>query len=123
MGIIIRNRGKNTFFNDKRLSWAAIGMLSNILYVPSCRDYTIKEFMRMHSDGERAVRTALFELEWFGYLERTQVKNRQGHIIDYEYEFFVESKLPYKCDPVPKWKDRVSSMATHVKIVNGTEAF
>jgi len=114
MGKIIKNYNvKNGFttmlndhFKDKRLSWGAIGMLSNAFSLPDNWEFSVMGFKGMHADGEKAVRTLLFELEWFGYLQRHQIRNKKGVILDYDYEFFNTSQKMEFVQPVPKWEDR-----------------
>jgi len=114
MGKIIKNYNiKNGFttmlndhFKDKRLSWGAIGMLSNAFSLPDNWEFSILGFKGMHADGEKAVRTLLFELEWFGYLQRHQIRNSKGIILDYDYEFFNTSQKMEFEQPIPKWEDR-----------------
>ena len=118
MGKIIKNYNVehgfttmlNDHFKDKRLSWGAIGMLSNAFSLPDDWDFSVLGFKGMHSDGEKAVRSLLFELEWFGYLRRHQVRNSKGVILDYDYEFFNTSQKKELEEKVPRWEDRKKYM-------------
>lgn len=125
MGKIIKNQGNKGFttmlndhFYDSRLSWGAKGMLSNVFSLPDNWEFSLKGFQAMASDGERVVRSCLFELEWFGYLQRIQIRNRKGKILDYDYEFFNESQFPDKKDKLPKWGERKAFQFVKTRIIN-----
>lgn len=108
----------NDHFFDKRLSWGAVGMLSNVFSLPDDWEFSVRGFMGMHAGGERAVSSLIYELEWFGYLERIQVRDTNGKFVDYIYEFFNESQLPSKTDAVPAWKDRRQFAIKKTQIIN-----
>ncbi len=125
MGKIIKNQGNKGFttmfndhFHDKRLSWGAKGMLSNVFSLPDNWEFSIKGFQAMSSDGERVVRSCLFELEWFGYLQRIQIKNIKGKILDYDYEFFNESQFPTKTEKVPTWSERKAFQFVKTRVID-----
>lgn len=96
----------NNHFKDKRLSWEAVGMLSNVFSLPDTWEFSIAGFQGMHKGGERKVRSCIFELEWFGYLERIKKVRLNGTVYDWDYIFYNISQLPDKKEPVPKWADR-----------------
>lgn len=77
----------NSVFKDKRLSWKAKGLLTNMLALPADWDYSMAGLVTLADDGESAVRTGLKELEKFGYLKRTPVRE-QGKIVDWEYSIY-----------------------------------
>ncbi|MEV2909470.1 helix-turn-helix domain-containing protein [Paenibacillus larvae] len=75
--IIRTNKHENPYvmidkygFNDERLSWKAKGLLGYLLSKPD--DWQIYEcdLIKQSADGRDSVRTALRELEKFGYLTR-----------------------------------------------------
>lgn len=108
----------NDHFFDKRLSWGAVGMLSNVFSLPDDWEFSVRGFMGMHSDGQRVVTSLLYELEWFGYLERIQLRDTKGKVVDYIYEFFNESQLPDKMEPMPAWKDRKEFAIKRTQIID-----
>lgn len=116
------NRPFTTMFNDhfcdKRLSWGAVGMLSNVFSLPDEWEFSVRGFMGMHADGQRVVTSLLYELEWFGYLERVQLRDTKGKVVDYIYEFFNESQLPDKTEPVPAWKNRKEFAIKRTQIID-----
>lgn len=86
----------NVHFQDKNLSLKAKGLLSLMLSLPEEWNYSVKGLASLSSDGETAVRSAVKELEDFGYLERHEIRNN-GRIVDWEYDIYeiplVESPL------------------------------
>lgn len=75
----------NSVFKDTRLSWKAKGILANMLSLPDNWDYSMAGLEKLASDGLSATRTALKELEQFGYLVRKQIRGERGVFIDWEY--------------------------------------
>ena len=77
----------NHHFKDKRLSLKAKGLLSLMLSLPDTWDYNIKGLATLSSDGETAVRSAVTELEDYGYVKRTPIRVN-GRIADWEYDIY-----------------------------------
>ena len=75
----------NYHFKDKNLSWKAKGLLSTFLSLPEDWDYSIKGLEAMSSDGNKAVRSGLKELEENGYLTRKAIRDSKGVIRDWDY--------------------------------------
>lgn len=82
----------NIVFKDKRLSWKAKGLLANMLSLANDWDYSLAGLVTLSSDGETATRTALKELENFGYLIRQPIRER-GKIIDWDYSIFEKPQV------------------------------
>ena len=74
----------NHHFRDKNLSLKAKGLLSLMLSLPDDWDYSINGLVKLSSDGEASVRTALSELEKNKYLFRKRIY-KDGKIVDWEY--------------------------------------
>ena len=77
----------NHHFKDKRLSWKAKGLLSLMLSLPDNWDYSIAGLRTLSSDGETSTRSAIKELEEYGYLTRRKIREN-GKIIDWEYNVY-----------------------------------
>jgi hypothetical protein len=77
----------NFHFRDKNLSWKAKGILSNMLSLPDEWDYSLAGLATLSSDGMTATRSAIKELEEYGYLIRRPVR-KDGRICDWEYLIF-----------------------------------
>lgn len=78
----------NYHFKDKKISWKAKGLLSTMLSLPEDWDYSIKGLEAMSTDGNKAVRSGLKELEENGYLTRTAIRDDKGIIRDWDYTIY-----------------------------------
>lgn len=70
---------------DKRLSLKAKGLLEFLLSVPSDWNCSIKNLAANGKENETAIRSGIKELEKFGYLRVSKVKNQEGKF-EYVYE-------------------------------------
>ena len=77
----------NYHFKEKGMSLKAKGLLSLMLSLPDDWDYSIAGLVTLSSDGESSVRTALQELEKFGYLKRERTR-RNGKLDDIIYNIY-----------------------------------
>lgn len=77
----------NVYLRDTRLSLKTIGLLSIMLSLPDDWDYSVHGMSTICREGIPAVRTALVELERFGYLKRTRVRTDEGKF-DYVYDIY-----------------------------------
>lgn len=75
----------NYHFKDRNISWKAKGMLSTFLSLPDDWDYSIAGLETMSTDGNKAVRSGLKELEANGYLTRVAIRDSKGIIRDWDY--------------------------------------
>ena len=71
----------NDIFKDTRLSFKAKGLLTTMLSCPPNWNYTIEGLSKISKDGKASIRSALAELEEFGYLERKQLRDEKGSFI------------------------------------------
>ena len=67
------------------MSLKAKGLLSLILSLPEEWDYTLAGLAMLCKDGKDSVRTALTELEEFGYVETARVRDEKGRLKGTEY--------------------------------------
>jgi len=82
----------NFHFKEKEMSLKAKGLLSLMLSLPDCWDYSIAGLVAICKENENAINSALKELEIFGYLKRNKIfpnKNNNGRI---EYEYIIYEK-------------------------------
>lgn len=84
--------------NDDRLSYRARGVLVWLLDKPDNWTVNSRLIARQGTEGRDALRTALKELEEFGYIERTPVQNEQGQ---WANECLVR-EYPDGWEPVPE---------------------
>lgn len=75
----------NYHFREKDMSLKAKGVLSLILSLPEDWDYTLDGLATLCRDGKDSVRTALNELEEFGYMETARVRDEKGRLRGTEY--------------------------------------
>lgn len=75
----------NYHLKDKRLSLKAKGLLSQMLSLPDNWDYTLAGLCHINRESKDAIRTALQELEKYGYLHRRQTTDASGRFSSNEY--------------------------------------
>jgi hypothetical protein len=76
---------RNDLFRDPRLSFKAKGVFGLISTHREGYGISIPQIAKAGKDGEAAVRTALRELEAFGYLHREQTREEDGRMGPAEY--------------------------------------
>lgn len=67
---------RNSIFKDYRLSAKAKGVACQLLSLPPTWDYSVRGIVTLFSDGEASIRSALSELEQFGYLRRERERDQ-----------------------------------------------
>lgn len=77
----------NTILKDDRLSLKTIGLFVKVLSLPSNWDFSEVGLANICKDGITTIRSALHELESYGYLKRTKIYVK-GKISDIEYDFY-----------------------------------
>lgn len=75
----------NTFLRDDRLSAQAKGIFAYILYLPE--DWCIyqSELVKHFSNGKDSIRSAIKELESFGYISKEHIKGEHGKFVGWQY--------------------------------------
>ena len=81
----------NTVFFDNRLSAKAKGVLCQMLSLPDNWEYSVEGLTTRFSDGKASIRSAITELEHYGYLVRKQVK-RGGKYAGVDYLIYANPK-------------------------------
>lgn len=76
---------------DKRLSLKAVGLLSKMLSCPDKQNFSMNGIVDACKENKTAIISAVKELETFGYLERTRVRDEKGHF-RYIYEVHEQPK-------------------------------
>ncbi len=94
------------FLRSMNLSLKAIGLLCKILSLPEDWDYSINGLIAICKDGKTAVRSAMKELEEWGYLKRTRLNPHETESgrFEYIYDFneVSDKDVPPKNDVPPK---------------------
>lgn len=83
----------NQMLSDKNLSWQAKGLWTYIQSKPDSWDFSSERMSSESTDGLRATRSALKELEVNGYLRR--LKLTDGRM---EYELYEDPKLRFSTE-------------------------
>lgn len=71
------------FLEDKRLSFKSKGILTYLLSKPDDWTVRVHDLISSSADGESAVRSALRELEKYGYYKKFPVRTEDGAKIDH----------------------------------------
>ena len=83
----------NQHLRSPNLSLKAIGLLSKVLSLPEGWDFSVAGLASICKEGKQSIKTALDELEKWGYLELTKLtpdKTASGRI-EYVYTFYEYS--------------------------------
>ena len=98
---VIKNRNYTTIgkyhLKEKDMSLKAIGLLSIMLSLPEDWDYSVNGLSSIRKESRNTINEILKELEKFGYLQRTRLRDSKGKITDVEYLIY-ESPYPKNQD-------------------------
>ncbi len=86
----------NEFIFNKDMSLKAKGLLCHLLALPNDWKLYVEEVEKWHKDGKKAIYSAFKELTQFGYIERSQIREK-GKIVSWDYTVF-EKPLSQKVD-------------------------
>lgn len=106
----------NYHLKDRRLSYKAKGLLSEMLSLPPDWDYTLSGLAVIAADGLDSVRSAIRELEMYGYLVRSQSRDERGRMS--VNEFIVYENPADNHDYIPDEKNGNSAVENSVKNVS-----
>lgn len=107
MSVIRVNKTKNYtvlsnyHFKEKGMSLKAKGLLSLMLSLPDDWNYSVSGLVKLSKDGKDSVMSALGELEKFGYLLRTRVKNEKGQFSGVEYHIYEQPQTEFPLAEAP----------------------
>lgn len=104
----------NDIFKDTRLSFKAKGLLTTMLSCPPNWNYTIEGLSKISKDGKASIRSALAELEEFGYLERKQLRDEKGSFTDLEYIVYEKPKTENPISENPTTDNPISENRTQL---------
>lgn len=107
----------NDIFKDTRLSFKAKGLLTTMLSCPPNWNYTIEGLSKISKDGKSSIRSALAELEEFGYLERKQLRNEKGSFTDLEYVVYEKPKTENPISENPTTDNPISENRTQLNTI------
>lgn len=121
MAIIRVNKTKdytvmsNYHLHEKDMSLKAKGILSLMLSLPDDWDYSIDGLIKLSKDGKDSVTAAILELEKFGYLVRTQAKDKSGRFAGYDYDVYEK---PMTGEPLTENPPTVKPPQQNTNILN-----
>ena len=75
----------NYHLKDMNLSLKAKGLMSFMLSLPDTWDYSIAGLAKINKDGIDSIRSALKELEEYGYLKINRIRDKHGKLRNTEY--------------------------------------
>lgn len=95
---VLKNKTQNNFtmisnnvLRDKDLSMKDRGVLCTICSLPDGWEFSIAGLSSIVPDGVDAIRKSIFNLEKFGYMERTKTRSKGGKYVS-EIEVFAEKR-------------------------------
>lgn len=105
----------NYHLHEKDMSLKAKGILSLMLSLPDDWDYSIDGLIKLSKDGKDSVTAAILELEKFGYLVRTQAKDKSGRFAGYDYDVYEK---PMTGEPLTENPPTVKPPQQNTNILN-----
>ena len=93
----------NHHLKNRELSLKSKGLLSQMLSLPDNWDYTLEGLAKINREKVDAIRTAVLELEKFGYISRRQTRDPNGRMSKTEYiiyEYPQEVPSPILENPI-----------------------
>ncbi len=84
----------NVHLRDRRMTLKAKGLLSVMLNLPDDWDYSISGLAAISKESGAAIRSALGELEGYGYLKRTKAHDPGTGKFDYIYDIYETAADP-----------------------------
>ena len=75
----------NHHLKNRELSLKSKDLLSQMLSLPDNWDYTLAGLAKINREKVDAIRTAIWELEKFGYISRRQTRDPNGRMSKTEY--------------------------------------
>ena len=93
-----KNKGytvmSNHHLRNKELTLKAKGLLSQMLSLPENWDYTLAGLSHINKESIDAIRTAIWELEKAGYIERSQGRDEKGKMTAITYTIYEQPISP-----------------------------
>ncbi len=84
----------NHHLRNKELTLKAKGLLSQMLSLPKNWDYTLAGLSHINKESIDAIRTAVWELEKVGYIERAQGRDEKGKMTAIAYTIYEQPQSP-----------------------------
>ena len=84
----------NYYLRDRSLSMKAKGLFTLLLSLPESWDFSLRGLASISKEGVDAIREAVRELEKFGYIVRTRIRNAKGQMDSAEYTLYEQPQTP-----------------------------
>lgn len=110
----------NYHFKEKTMSLKAKGLLSLMLSLPDNWDYSITGLVAICKENETAIKSALKELQQFGYVKVDKImpdKTESGRI-EYVYNIYEQPKQDTKKQGVENLPIEIQGVEKHVQLNN-----
>lgn len=110
----------NYHFKEKTMSLKAKGLLSLMLSLPDNWDYSIAGLVAICKENETAIKSALKELQQFGYVKVDKImpdKTESGRI-EYVYNIYEQPKQDTKKQGVENLPIEIQGVEKHVQLNN-----
>lgn len=110
----------NYHFKEKTMSLKAKGLLSLMLSLPDNWDYSIAGLVAICKENETAIKSALKELQQFGYVKVDKImpdKTESGRI-EYVYNIYEQPKQEDKKQGVENLPIEIQGVEKHVQLNN-----
>lgn len=113
----------NDVINDKRLSWAARGVLVYLLSKPNNWQVRNSDLLKQAPGGTKKLEAIIAELKNFGYLRRVRHRTQEG-ILEWTSEVYESPKMNPEYPDFKKYKGKrisIDESTIPPKQVNGEE--
>lgn len=104
----------NEILRDKRISLKARGLMLTVMGLPDTWDFSLSGIKTILKEGSDAIRTALAELEEYGYCTRTEIRRDDGTFVGVDYEF-CETPTEYPITNQPILENPISDNPIQLK--------
>lgn len=109
----------NYHLRDKNISLKAKGLLTYMLSLPDDWDYSISGLSKVSKEGIDSIRSAIIELENYGYMYRARVRNDDGTLGGSEYVVreIPMQNFPSKDEPMVEnpTQDNTTQLITNIQ--------
>jgi hypothetical protein len=110
----------NFHLRDRHLSLKTKGLMSQILALHPDWKFSVAGLAAINREGKNAIRSALMELEQYGYLCRRRLTDAAGKFVGYEYTIW-EIPDPRPTSDYPTTENRTELNTEDIKDQWGDE--
>ena len=111
----------NELLNNPEISLKAKGLFGYLQSKPDGWKFSVNRMANQLKEGPEAISNALHELEEFGYLTRTPVKDEKGQFQGYNYQLSVLGKSRKRKTPLTENHPTISNKESSKKDISNKE--